>query len=351
MEPKPIRYVTGDLLAEECEAFVNSVNCVGVMGRGVALAFKRRFPANFKAYKQACDWGEIEPGRMFVFRTDELLPRYIINFPTKRHWHGRSRLDDIKIGLPALVTEIERHRIRSIALPPLGCGLGGLDWRVVKPLIHEALAGLSDLDTIVFEPHSSPAPEVARPEIPRPSMTAGRAALLGLMHRYLVGLAEPFVTLLEVHKLLYFMQKAGEPLRLRYVKAPHGPYAENLRHVLQVLEGHYLSGAGPAGDRTDQPLQLAPGAVREAEAFLERHPATNSRFDRVAALVAGFESPSGLELLATVDWVIDEIGSDAVADVTRATYAWNDHKRQFSKRQIALAQDRLRERGWRAERR
>lgn len=153
-----IRYVTGDLLTAEYEALVNSVNCVGVMGRGVALAFKRRFPANFKAYKQACDWGEIKPGRMFVFRTDELLPRYVINFPTKRHWRGRSRLDDIKIGLPALVTEIERRRIRSIALPPLGCGLGGLDWKVVKPLIHAALAGLSDLDTVVFEPHSSPAP-------------------------------------------------------------------------------------------------------------------------------------------------------------------------------------------------
>ena len=153
-----IRYVTGDLLTAECEALVNSVNCVGVMGRGVALAFKRRFPANFKAYKEACDRGEIEPGRMFVLRTDELLPRYVINFPTKRHWRGRSRLDDIRNGLPALVTEIERRRIRSIAVPPLGCGLGGLDWNVVKPLIHEALAGLSDLDTVVFEPHSSPAP-------------------------------------------------------------------------------------------------------------------------------------------------------------------------------------------------
>lgn len=340
-----IRYQTGDVLAAECEALVNSVNCVGVMGRGVALAFKRRFPDNFNAYKKACDWGEIEPGRVFVFRTSELTPRYVINFPTKRHWRGRSCLDDIKIGLPALVTEIERRRIHSIALPPLGCGLGGLDWKDVKPLIHGALDGIPNLDTLVFEPHSSPAPDVALPEIRRPPMTAGRAALLGLMHRYLIGLAEPFVTLLEVHKLLYFMQQAGEPLRLRYVKAPHGPYAPNLRHVLQVLEGHYVKGGIPAGDRTDQPLQLVPGAVREAEAFLESHPVTHARFDRVVKLVEGFESPSGLELLATVAWVVDEIGSDSLADVTSATYAWNDHKKQFTERQIALARDRLRERG------
>ena len=140
-----IEYVTGDLLTAEREALVNSVNCVGVMGRGVALAFKRRFPANFKAYKEACDWEEIQPGRMFVFPTDELMPGYVINFPTKRHWRGRSRLHDIEAGLPALVTEIERRGIRSIALPPLGCGLGGLAWADVKPLIHKALAACPTL--------------------------------------------------------------------------------------------------------------------------------------------------------------------------------------------------------------
>ena len=118
-------------------------------------AFKRRFPANFKAYKAACDWGEVEPGRMFVFDTDELMPRYIINFPTKRHWRARSRLGDIEAGLSTLVAEIEQRRIRSIALPPLGCGLGGLEWSQVKPLIHAALAPLSGVDTMVFEPNAT----------------------------------------------------------------------------------------------------------------------------------------------------------------------------------------------------
>jgi O-acetyl-ADP-ribose deacetylase (regulator of RNase III) len=338
--------VKGDLVTAEREALVNTVNCVGVMGRGVALAFKRRFPANFKAYKAACEWGEVELGRMFVFETGELMPRFIINFPTKQHWRGRSRLADIDSGLSVLVAEIERRGIRSIALPPLGCGLGGLEWTAVKPRIHRALAGLPDLDTLVFEPYATNSVEVPLPAPKRPAMTPGRAALLGLMHRYLIGLAEPFVTLLEVHKLLYFMQEAGEPLRLQYVKAPHGPYAENLRHVLRALDGHYLEGGGSGGDRTDEPLNLIPGAIREAEAFLGQHTETRSRFDRVVELVAGFESSFSLELLATVHWVINEIGTDATPDVVRATYGWNSRKRQFSERKIELARDTLGDRGW-----
>ena len=157
-----IRYVTGDLLAADSEALVNSVNCVGVMGRGVALAFKRRFPDNFKGYKTACGRGELQPGRMFVFETGELMPRLIINFLTKRHWRARSRLADIEAGLPALVAEIVRHRIHSIALPPLGCGLGGLEWTEVRPRIHRALGRVKDLDTLVFEPYGTASPLVPR---------------------------------------------------------------------------------------------------------------------------------------------------------------------------------------------
>ena len=342
-----IDYVTGDLLKADREALVNSVNCVGVMGRGVALAFKRRFPANFKAYKAACDWDEVEPGRMFVFETGELAPRYIINFPTKRHWRANSRLDDIEAGLTALVAEIEQRHIRSIALPPLGCGLGGLQWSQVKSLIHAALAPLGGVDTLVFEPNDSfasvPAPQAPTP----PAITPGRAALLGLMHRYLVGLGEPFLTLLEVHKLMYFMQLAGEPLHLRYVKAPHGPYAQNLRHVLRILDGVYVTGPGVGGgDKPDQPLSLIPGAAAQAQAYLSDHPETRSRFDRVVDLVEGFESPSGLELLATVHWIVGEIGSHNPHEATRATYAWNPRKRRFSEEQIVLALNTLHDKGW-----
>ena len=134
-----IEYQTGDLFTVEVEALVNTVNCVGVMGRGVALQFKKAFPANFKAYAKACELGEVEPGRMFI--TERLdNPKYIINFPTKRHWRGKSRIDDIESGLDALACEIRKRGIQSVALPPLGSGLGGLHWPDVKEKIESALA-------------------------------------------------------------------------------------------------------------------------------------------------------------------------------------------------------------------
>ena len=178
-------------------------------------------------------------------------------------------------------------------------------------------------------------------------MTAGRAALVGLLDRYLLGLLDPFVTLLEAHKLMYFMQAAGEPLELRFAKGHYGPYAENLRHVLHAVEGHFISGYADGGDAPDRHLQLVPGALEEARAFLEDKADTHARFARVSELVDGFESPFGLELLATVHWVAT--GKTTVPDleeVTAQTYAWNDSKRQFSRRQIELALDVLSEQGW-----
>lgn len=210
----------GDILNADVEALVNTVNCVGVMGRGIALQFRKAFPENFKAYESACKRGEIKPGAMFVFETGQLTnPRYIINFPTKRHWRGKSRLQDIEIGLQALVREIERLGVSSIAIPPLGCGLGGLRWSEVRPRIERALEAVPDVRAILFEPAGAPAAAQMARTAEAPAMTAGRAALLGLMHRYLSGLMDPFVTLLELHKLAYFIQEAGEPLRLSYAKA------------------------------------------------------------------------------------------------------------------------------------
>ena len=179
-----------------------------------------------------------------------------------------------------------------------------------------------------------------------PKMTAGRAALVALMHRYLGGLLDPFVTLLEVHKLMYFLQEAGEPLRLRYKAAPYGPYAENLRHVLRAIEGHLIAGYDDGGDAPDKPLTLVPGAVDEAAAFIAEHRETRERFDRVAALVEGFESPFGLELLSTVHWVMRHEPARSLPDVVARTYAWNERKRQFTPRQIGIAADVLARQGW-----
>jgi O-acetyl-ADP-ribose deacetylase (regulator of RNase III) len=345
-----IDYKTGDILAEEAEALVNTVNCVGFMGRGIALQFKKAWPENFKAYAAACRRHEVQPGRMFVFDTGQLThPRYIINFPTKRHWRGKSRLEDIEAGLVALAAEIRGRGIRSIAIPPLGAGLGGLDWAEVRPRIEDALSGLTNARVVVFEPHQSPARERSRRGRKVPAMTPGRAALVGLMDRYLAGLLDPFVSLLEVHKLLYFMQEAGEPLRLRFAKGIYGPYAENLRHVLNAIEGYYVSGYGAGGDAPSKTLELVPGAVRDAQATLRKRPKSLERFERVTKLVEGFESPFGLELLATVHWLATKEHSASEEDLIARTYEWAERKHQFSRGQIRLAAKVLREKGWISE--
>lgn len=342
-----IEFKSGDILKDEADALVNTVNCVGVMGRGIALQFKEAFPVNFKFYVAACQRGEVLPGRMFVFETGQLTPpRYIINFPTKRHWRGKSRIADIESGLVALVKVIREKQIRSIAIPPLGSGLGGLDWAEVRPRIEAALRTLADVCVSVYEPMGAPASDTMTHSREVPRMTAGRAALVELTHRYLGGLLDPFVTLLEVHKLMYFMQEAGEPLRLRFTQAHYGPYAENLGHVLRAVEGHLMSGYADGGDAPDKQLKLVPGAVDEAAAFLEKHGVTRSRFDKVAELVEGFESPAGLELLATVHWVIKHEVVRNLDDVIERTYAWNPRKRQFTPRQINIAVQVLARQGW-----
>jgi len=342
-----LRFTTGDILAEDAEALVNTVNCVGVMGRGIALQFKKAFPENFRAYAKACQRGEVKLGAMFVFQTGALTnPSTIINFPTKRHWRGNSRIEAVEAGLKDLVHVVRARGIRSMAVPPLGCGLGGLDWRIVRSRIEEALGSLNSLDVVVFEPR--PAPDVQRinhgPVVPK--MTPGRAALVGLMDRYLDALLDPFVTLLEVHKLMYFLQVAGEPLRLKLTKGRYGPYGENLRHVLNAIEGHFVLGYGDGVDEPGKPLNLVPGAVEKAVAVLDRSPLTRRRFDRVAELVEGFESSFGLELLSTVHWVLTHEKPQSRDALVAGVYGWNEHKQCFSPRQIALAVDVMVEKGW-----
>lgn len=342
-----IEYKTGNLLTEDADAIVNTVNCVGVMGRGIALQFKKQFPDNFKFYETACKNEEVLPGKMLVYPTNSLIgPKYIINFPTKRHWKGKSRLEDIELGLNNLVDTLEKFDIRSIAIPPLGCGLGGLDWSVVKTLIEKKLSHLLNVKVIVFEPQDALSDDkvVRCKEVP--DMTPGRAALVTLIHSYLDGMLDPFITLLEVHKLMYFMQEAGEGLKLKYSKAPYGPYIENLRHVLTHIEGHFISGYADGGDKPDKQLKLVPGAYDEAVRFLNNHNKTKENSKKVMELVDGFESPFGLELLATVHWIINKEKTHSKSEIVKSVYNWNSRKRQFSEKQIELAMNILIDRQW-----
>jgi O-acetyl-ADP-ribose deacetylase (regulator of RNase III) len=342
-----IELTQGDILKADAEALVNTVNCVGVMGRGIALQFRKAFPENFKAYEAACKAQYVQPGKMFIHDLNHLYnPRFIVNFPTKRHWKGKSRIEDIQSGLVDLIDFARQQQLRSIAVPPLGCGLGGLDWAKVRPLIIEAFQSLPEVTVLLFEPDGAPQATAMVKENKVPNMTVGRAALLGLMRRYLAAVMDPTVTLLEVHKLMYFMQEAGEPLRLSYKKALYGPYSENLRHVLSHIEGHFISGYGDAEDRPDKPLELKPSASEQAEIFLEEHKETRQRFDRVADLIKGFETSFGMELLSTVHWVATREEAVTEEEVVTKIHNWNTRKCMFESRHIHLAWEQLRKAGW-----
>lgn len=341
----------GNLLTAEAEALVNTVNTVGVMGKGIALQFKRAFPDNFAAYEQACKDGKLEPGQMLVFQPGLLNgPRFIINFPTKRHWRGSARLEDIDSGLRALIDEVKRLRIRSIAVPPLGCGNGGLDWRDVKPRIVEAFQVVPDVRVLLFAPGEAPAPSEMTVKTPRPRMTPAVAATVGIMGRY--AQFDYRLTLLEVQKLVYFLKESGEELaRTKFEKGTYGPYADNLRHVLNRLEGHYIQGFGDATkNQPDTPVWLLPDATAEAEAFLEQKPDTLARFERVAELIDGLETPHGLELLSSVHWVATRENAAAKTDFAAAAAgvrAWSPRKAgRFKEAHLRLAWDRLRSQGW-----
>lgn len=342
-----IELVHGDILKAEAETLVNTVNCFGVMGRGIALQFKKAFPENFKVYKAVCDRKELQPGKLLVFDLNRFdNPHYIINFPTKNHWKGKSKLEDIQAGLAALVREIQGRGIRSIAIPPLGCGLGGLDWEVVRPTIEEAFARLPELRVLLYEPKGSPRPADMLNRTERPAMTAGRAVLLGLMKRYLDGLMDVSVSLMEIHKLMYFMQEAGEPLRLNYTKGQYGPYAQNLRHVLSRIEGHFITGYGDAEDDPSKQIEYLPPAMEEAKRFLESDNSTHKRFSRVSNLIDGFEDPYGLELLATVHWVAKQEHATTHDVAVKTIHAWNERKRQIPDKHIRVAWDMLTQKGW-----
>lgn len=346
-----IEIAKGNLLDAPVEALVNTVNTQGIMGKGIALQFKQAFPAMFRDYEKACKAGEVRLGKVHVYDLGGLTggPRWIINFPTKGNWRERSRLADIEAGLQDLVIAVRRLKILSIAVPPLGCGNGGLNWADVRPRIEAAFAQLPDVKVQLFAPGHEPTPKAMPNRTDRPNMTLGRAALIALIDRYLKGLLDPFVSLLEIHNLMYFLQEAGLDLRLVYEAKPHGPYARNLRQVLIRLEKHYTQGYGDGKDAPTRPIELLPGAVEEAKGFLEQHPDILKRMDRVVELIDGYEDSYGLELLSTVHWVMrhNPEAREKPQAAIEAVRNWNLHKRRNLKPDHLLkAWQRLKEQGW-----
>ncbi len=325
-----IELTRGNLLEAETESLVNTVNCVGVMGKGIALQFKQAFPNNFKAYAKACKDKNVRLGKMFVFRENKLYgPRYIINFPTKGHWRSKSRLEDIETGLEDLKRVIVENNIQSIAIPPLGSGLGGLLWHEVKEKIETALADLQNVNVHLYEPAGAPDPDKIMVQTKKPNMTRGRALLIRLLKSY--GSIGYRHSLLEIQKLMYFMQEAGEELKLRYEPQQFGPYADNLNHVLQHLDGHYIRGYGDRSRKAQ--IYLLPDAYDEAVAFLEKDEEAAHHLEKVEQLIQGFETPYGMELLSTVHWVVkrDPDTAPELDKIVEKVQQWTRRKKMIMK--------------------
>ncbi len=345
-----IHLTEGNILEADAEALVNTVNTVGVMGKGIALQFKKAFPEMFKAYEVICAKGELEPGTLHVYDRGVMFnPRFIINFPTKRDWRARSKLEDIQSGLDALVRVVDELGIRSIALPPLGCGQGGLNWADVFPLIDAAMARLPGVDVLVFPPHGAPHPAEMVNRTIRPGMTALRAGMIRILSEYCVLGYE--LTLVEIQKLFYLLQESGESLKLQFVKGEYGPYADNLRHWLHRVEGHFLEGFGEGKNDPKTPMRVLMEAATEAQKVSSQNADSGheERVRKVFRLIEGFESPYGMELLASVHWVAKH-PEEQVTDLPsaiQAVHRWNSRKKQsLQKEHIQVAWDRLTAQGW-----
>ena len=342
----PLRYTSGDMFSVPADAIVNTVNCVGVMGKGVALEFKHRWPQNFKAYKKLCDAKELAPGKMFIYDAGDMFAkqthRYLINFPTKLHWRAKSKLSYIEEGLDDFVTQVRHFKIKSVVMPPLGCGNGGLPWPEVRALLEQKLSDIDGVEFVVFVPNDY----VHTPEfrdIPK-KMTWERAVLvhtIGEMEKYFGG----HLTRISLHKVTYFLQAMGVDFGLTFTRNTHGPYSEALKTALTNMEKlNYLVGFSkdPAEIRATQ------GAFTLAEEYLAKD--SFARHDEIVRqmelLIEGYESPYGMELLSSVHYLVAHEGIRNVEDIISAIHKWNDHKHNhFQPDAIKMAYHRLVEDG------
>jgi O-acetyl-ADP-ribose deacetylase (regulator of RNase III) len=350
-----ITFTTGNLLESDAEALVNTVNTVGVMGKGIALMFKEAFPENFKAYQAACKRGEIEVGRIFVTeRVDLVGPKWIINFPTKKHWRNPSQLKWIQQGLEDLKRFIVEKRVRSIALPPLGSGNGGLDWSRVRSEIEAMLADLTDVTVFVYEPTTKYQNVAKRQGVEK--LTPARALVAELVRRYWIPGFE--CSLLEIQKLAYFLERCivdhglQNPLKLEFKANRYGPYANRLTHLLNALDGSYLHCEKRLADAGAlDVIWFEDDKKEKVAAYLTTNEAKIYRpaLEGTSRLIDGFQSPLGMELLATVDWLlVHEKVEPSTEDILQALENWPGGEQAgarklklFDSRLIEIALDRL----------
>lgn len=342
-----LRYTKGNLLDAEVDAVVNTVNTVGVMGKGIALMFKEAFPDNFKEYAAACKRGDVQVGQMFVTHRRQLIgPKWIINFPTKKHWRPPSKMEWIVDGLQDLRRVIEREGISSIAIPPLGAGNGGLNWADVRVKIEEALGSLEHVEVLVFEPTKRYQNVAKRAGVEE--LTPARALVAELVRRYWVLGIE--CSLLEVQKLAWFMERNIErsapdnPLKLEFQANKFGPYADRLRHLLDALDGSYLHCNKRLSDASPHDVIWFDDARKDyVAAYLKSDKAKPyiEALQTTQDVIDGFESPLGMELLASVDWLLLKEKCEPTVHSIKAGLAnWMDGGRA-AERKLRLFDDRL----------
>lgn len=341
-----ITFQKGNLLESQAEALVNTVNTVGVMGKGIALMFKDRFDKNYELYAAACKAKAVHTGKMFVTEVHELDgPRWIVNFPTKQHWRSPSRIEWIVSGLQDLRRFLLENNVRSIAIPPLGAGNGGLNWSEVKPQIEQILGDL-DIDIQVYEPTDKYQNVAKRSGVEK--LTPARALIAELVRRYWVLGNE--CSLLEIQKLAWFLERAIErfnpgdkQINLQFIAHKYGPYAHRLTKLIESLDGSYLhcdkriSDAGPLDviwfddDRKDF---LHTYLNSEAKQY-------SDALEYTAKLIDGFESPYGLELLATADFLLAKGNVEpTVAALREGLKQWPSEDKNAGDRKDRLFDDR-----------
>lgn len=338
-----VQLITGNLLDSTAEALVNTVNTVGVMGKGIALQFKNRFPNNYKVYKKACDDGSFDVGQVLVIHDGDLLHnKTIINFPTKKHWRSPSKYEYISTGLVALKEALKKHQIKSVAIPPLGCGNGGLDWDKVKNLIMESLNDV-DAEVYLYTPNAK-IKEVLQKEnkSKEVKLTDARAMLLYLLFEYEKSGDQS--SLLVANKLAYFLQRSGEELRLKFEPYHYGPYSVQLNHVLLYLNGTYLKGLEQNEAKPFESLELNYEKLDEIRNYIEEKLSREKkeRLDKVLKLVQGFESAFSLELLSTVDYISRNDSNSDVNHILCKINSWSERKSDlFTERYVEIAKEHL----------
>lgn len=337
-----IKYTSGNILSAEAEAIINSVNIVGVMGKGLALEFKKAYPDNYNEYKKVCDSKSLEIGKLHIYNTGKFLPKYIINFPTKKHWRYPSKIEYISSGLEELKKQIKKLHIQSIAIPPLGAGNGKLDWNDVKNLISEKLKDIEDCEFLIYEPGYQPKILQTKKVSPE-KLTVARAMLLYLFYKYLA--LDYSLNMLVTQKLAYFLQRFGEPLKLRYEKGWYGPFAPNLNKVLEYINGSYIN-FDTNNIKPGNVIKINSNRKKEVEEYIENETSETqrNRLDKVSQLIEGFETPYSLELLATVDFILKDNPSYSTDDILSNIENWTKRKKELMKyRHIEIAHKRIKQ--------